>query len=93
MSRAAKPRAFAKQKSLEGRDVVGGNFFCIKKLPATSYSRTGESRTTLGDGELDFCVRNGNRYDFSSMVTGKNRLVGNLRELQLSRCESLMISH
>ena len=39
--------------------------------PATSYSRTGESRTTLGDGELDFCVRNGNRYDFSSMVTGK----------------------
>ena len=73
-------------------DVVAEQFF-EKKLPATSYSRTGESRTTLGDGELDFCVRNGNRYDFSSMVTGKNRLVGNLRELQLSRCESLMISH
>ena len=42
-----------------------------EKKPAAPYSRTGESRTTLGDGELDFCVRNGNRYDFSSMVTGK----------------------
>ena len=42
-----------------------------KKLPATSYSRTGESRTTLGDGALNFCVRNGNRCDNPSMVTGK----------------------
>ena len=42
-----------------------------KKLPATSYSRTGESRTTLGDGALNFCVRNGNRCDTPSMVTGK----------------------
>ena len=45
--------------------------FLQKKLPATSYSRTGESRTTLGDGALNFCVRNGNRCDNPSMVTGK----------------------
>ena len=44
-----------------------------KKEPAASYSRTGESRTTLGDGALDFRVRNGNGYDNSSMATGKNR--------------------
>ena len=44
-----------------------------KKEPAASYSRTGESRTTLGDGALDFRVRNGNGYDKSSMATGKNR--------------------
>ena len=43
----------------------------IKKKPAASYSRTGESRTTLGDGALDFRVRNGNGYDNSSMATGK----------------------
>ena len=42
-----------------------------KKEPAASYSRTGESRTTLGDGALDFRVRNGNGYDNSSMATGK----------------------
>ena len=42
-----------------------------KKKPAASYSRTGESRTTLGDGALDFRVRNGNGYDNSSMATGK----------------------
>ena len=30
------------------------------KKPAASYSRTGDSRTTLGDGALDFRVRNGN---------------------------------
>ena len=41
------------------------------KKPAASYSRTGESRTTLGDGALDFRVRNGNGYDNSSMATGK----------------------
>ncbi len=41
------------------------------KKPAASYSRTGESRTTLGDGAIDFRVRNGNGYDNSSMATGK----------------------
>ena len=48
--------------------------FCFRrkqKKPAASYSRTGESRTTLGDGALDFRVRNGNGYDNSSMATGK----------------------
>ena len=48
-----------------------------KKEPAASYSRTGESRTTLGDGALDFRVRNGNGYDNSSMATGKKPSVGN----------------
>ena len=32
----------------------------------------GGSHTTLGDGALDFRVRNGNGYDNSSMATGKN---------------------
>ena len=49
------------------------SFSSAKKEPAASYSRTGESRTTLGDGALDFRVRNGNGYDNSSMATGKNR--------------------
>ncbi len=42
-----------------------------KKKPAASYSRTGESRTTLGDGALDFRVRDGNGYDCPSVATGK----------------------
>ena len=42
------------------------------KKPAASYSRMGGSHTTLGDGALDFRVRNGNGYDNSSMATGKN---------------------
>ena len=42
-----------------------------KKEPAASYSRTSERRTTLGDGALDFRVRNGNGYDSSSMATGE----------------------
>ena len=32
----------------------------------------GGSHTTLGDGALDFRVRNGDGYDSSSMATGKN---------------------
>ena len=47
----------------------------IKKL-ATSYSRTSGRRTTLGDGALDFRVRNGNGYDSSSMVTSKRGKLG-----------------
>ena len=42
-----------------------------KKKPAAPYSRTGESRTTLGEGALDFRVRNGNGYCSPSMATGK----------------------
>ena len=42
-----------------------------KKEPAASYSRMGGSHTTLGEGALDFRVRNGNGYDNSSMATGK----------------------
>ena len=45
-------------------------FFGYKKKPAASYSRTGGSRTTLGDGALDFSVRNGNWYFCPSMATG-----------------------
>ena len=47
-----------------------------KKKPATTYSRTGGSRTTLGDGAFDFRVRNGNGYGSSSMVTGKKPEAG-----------------
>ena len=42
-----------------------------RKEPAASYSRTGGSRTTLGDGGLDFRVRNGNGYFSPSVATGK----------------------
>ena len=42
-----------------------------RKKPAAPYSRTGESRTTLGEGALNFRVRNGNGCDNSSMATGK----------------------
>ena len=42
-----------------------------EKGPAASYSRTGGSRTTLGDGALDFRVRDGNGYDSPSVATGK----------------------
>ena len=52
----------------------------MKKKPATSYSRTGESRTTLGDEALDFSVRNGNWYDSLSMVTGKSRFESKTKE-------------
>ena len=52
-----------------------------RKGPAASYSRTGESRTTLGDGALDFRVRNGNGYDNSSMATGKKPLSWKLKGL------------
>ena len=41
-----------------------------RKGPAASYSRAGGSRTTLGDGALDFRVRNGNGYFCLSMATG-----------------------
>ena len=42
------------------------------KKPAASYSRADEFRTTLGDGALDFRVRNGNGYCRPSMATGKS---------------------
>ena len=45
-----------------------------RKKPAAPYSRMGESHTTLGEGALDFRVRNGNGYDNSSMATGKKPL-------------------
>ena len=47
-----------------------------KKKPAAPYSRTGESRTTLGEGALNFRVRNGNGCDNSSMATGKKPQAG-----------------
>ena len=47
-----------------------------EKKPAASYSRADEFRTTLGDGALDFRVRNGNGYDSPSMATGKKVLSG-----------------
>ena len=52
----------------------------IKKL-ATFYSRTGESCTTLDDGALNFCVRNGNRCDNSSMVTSKKLISWELKRI------------
>ena len=53
--------------------MAGGPFLFAagkEKGPAASYSRAGGSRTTLGDGALDFRVRNGNGYDCLSMATG-----------------------
>ena len=51
-----------------------------KKKLATSYSRTSGRRTTLGDGALDFRVRNGNGYDSSSMVTSKRKAGRKVKE-------------
>ena len=64
-----------------------------KKKPATSYSRTGESRTTLGDGALNFCVRNGNRCDNPSMVTGKKAVqLGTKENYNVSmRCDLISL--
>ena len=59
-----------------------------KKKPATSYSRTGGSRTTLGDGALDFRVRTGNGYGSSSMVTGKKPLESGTKENRTLASES-----
>ena len=56
--------------------MAGGPFSLFaekEKGPAASYSRAGGSRTTLGDGALDFRVRNGNGYDCLSMATGPER--------------------
>ena len=57
-----------KEKDILFKDV---NFSLKIKKPAAPYSRTGESRTTLGEGALNFRVRNGNGCDNSSMATGK----------------------
>ena len=62
-----------------------------KKEPAASYSRTGESRTTLGDGALDFRVRNGNGYDNSSMATGKTDFASR-NQMQISNLKSQISS-
>ena len=55
------------------------------KKPAAPYSRTGGSRTTLGEEALDFRVRNGNGYDSLSMATGKNRKAGKLKGIATLR--------
>ena len=64
-----------------------------KKKPAASYSRTGESRTTLGDGALNFRVRNGNGCDNSSMATGKKPFSWELKRLTTHNEMRGMISH
>ena len=46
------------------------------KKPAASYSRAGGSRTTLGDGALDFRVRYGNGYGCPSMGHRQEMPVG-----------------
>ena len=56
-----------------------------EKKPAASYSRMGGSHTTLGDGALDFRVRNGNGYDNSSMATGKKCREPGIKENHNSR--------
>ena len=63
-----------------------------KRKPAASYSRAGGSRTTLGDGALDFRVRNGNGYGSSSVVTGEKpwsrglkRTTTHTRDAEVSR--------
>ena len=62
-----------KEKDIPVGDV---SFSVKRKKPAAPYSRTGESRTTLGEGALNFRVRNGNGCDNSSMATGKKPQAG-----------------
>ena len=65
----------ARQKmgNLQEKDILVKDVDFSRKIkkPAAPYSRTGESRTTLGEGALNFRVRNGNGCDNSSMATGK----------------------
>ena len=39
-------------------------------IPATTHSPTGKPGSTIGAGRLNFCVRNGNRWDPPAVVTG-----------------------
>ena len=57
------------------------------KKPAAPYSRTDEFRTTLGEGALDFRVRNGYGYDSPSMATGKKAGAWTPREPHRTRAE------
>ncbi len=52
----------------------------------------GGSHTTLGDGALDFRVRNGNGYDNSSMATGKNAVKLGIKENHNSSTRSEKLS-
>src|SRR5690625_136286 len=40
-----------------------------KNSLAASYSCRGKAPTTIGAGELNFCVRHGNRCDLSAIAT------------------------
>ena len=70
----ARPKVASRSEVARGLRTNGcadaAGFFWAQKKPAASYSRTGGSRTTLGDGALDFSVRNGNWYFCPSMATG-----------------------
>ena len=67
-----KPKGAVEKTAPSGAPSRGAWLAAWKmKKPAASYSRTGESRTTLGDGALDFRVRDGNGYDCPSVATGK----------------------
>ena len=57
-------------KKEEGRRPFGRR---PSKNPAASYSPTGASCSTLGDGALHFRVRNGNGCCLPSMAAGKTR--------------------
>src|SRR5690625_3303657 len=46
-------------------DKIDLLFFCL----AASYSCRGKAPTTIGAGELNFCVRHGNRCDLSAVAT------------------------
>ena len=60
-----------KPSRVTGRPCRFRRTFEKRKKPAAPYSRTDEFRTTLGEGALDFRVRNGYGYDSPSMATGK----------------------
>ena len=69
---SAAPRGWPPKKgSATAREGDGVRNDKKKKKPAATYSRAGESRTTLGDGALDFRVRNGNGYCSPSTATGE----------------------
>ena len=51
-------------------ELTDAAFWLLKKSGDT-YFHAGMHYHRLG--KLDFCVRDGNRYDLSNMVTGKRR--------------------
>src|ERR1700677_3429931 len=62
----------------------------FQEIPAATYSPKEEPLSTIGAGELDCCVRNGNRYIFTAITTG-NHALDCFRSPKLASASSLSV--